>query len=77
MHLKEIEILGFKTFAEKTSIKFSPTERITAIVGPNGCGKSNLVDSFRWVMGEQSLKLLRGSVQEEIIFSGSETTKPL
>lgn len=77
MYLKTIELLGFKTFAEKTGIEFSPEQRITAIIGPNGCGKSNLMDAIRWAMGEQSGKILRSSQGEEIIFSGSEAAKPV
>ncbi|NQV90786.1 AAA family ATPase [Candidatus Uhrbacteria bacterium] len=76
MHLTKIEIQGFKTFAKKTTLSFLPptTERcpITAVVGPNGSGKSNLADAIRWVLGEQSLKLLRGKQSEDVIFSGSE-----
>ena len=76
MHLKKLDIQGFKTFAKKTELVFlSPTKdskRITTIVGPNGSGKSNLADAIRWVLGEQSLKLLRGKKSEDIIFSGSE-----
>ncbi len=77
MRLKKLEIHGFKTFADRTVIDFSDTKGITAIVGPNGSGKSNLIDAFRWVMGEQSMKTLRGSNQEEVIFAGSEARKPL
>lgn len=77
MRLKKLEVHGFKTFADKTVIDFSDTKGITAIVGPNGSGKSNLIDAFRWVMGEQSMKTLRGASQEEVIFAGSELRKPL
>lgn len=76
MHLTKIEIQGFKTFAKKTIISFLPPTKernpITAVVGPNGSGKSNLADAIRWVLGEQSLKLLRGKKTEDVIFSGSE-----
>ncbi|MBI4437963.1 AAA family ATPase [Candidatus Uhrbacteria bacterium] len=76
MFLSRLEIQGFKTFAKKTQLTFLPPKAsrspITAIVGPNGSGKSNLADAIRWVLGEQSLKLLRGKKSEDVIFSGSE-----
>ncbi|MFN2464318.1 MAG: chromosome segregation SMC family protein [Candidatus Dormibacteria bacterium] len=68
MHLRSIEIQGFKTFAKKTELLFEPG--ITAVVGPNGSGKSNLVDAIRWVLGERSARELRGSKMEEIVYSG-------
>ena len=77
MHLKRLELFGFKTFPDKTCLEFTEGKGITAIIGPNGCGKSNIIDAFRWVMGEQSIKLLRGTSQEEIIFAGTEDRKPV
>ena len=74
MRIKRVEIIGFKSFVEKTSISFH--DPVTAIVGPNGCGKSNIVDAIRWVMGEQSAKHLRGRAMEDVIFAGSETRGP-
>lgn len=75
MRLKKIEILGFKSFREKTSLLFSPG--ISAIVGPNGCGKSNIVDAMRWVMGEQRVTTLRGKKMEDVIFNGSDDSQPV
>ena len=74
MKIKRLEIVGFKSFVEKVSLDFR--QGITGVVGPNGCGKSNIVDAIRWAMGEQNVRHLRGRMMEDIIFGGSESRKP-
>ena len=75
MRVKRLEVQGFKSFKDKTVIHFDHS--ITGIVGPNGCGKSNIVDAFFWVMGEQSYKHIRGTSSDDLIFNGSSKYAPL
>ena len=73
MFLKRIEMQGFKSFADRIVINFD--DQVTGIVGPNGCGKSNISDAIRWVLGEQSIKSLRGEKMTDVIFAGSQSRK--
>ena len=75
VHLKRLEIHGFKTFADKTEIHFTPG--VTCVIGPNGSGKSNIADAILWVLGENNVRELRGSSAQDIIFAGNDRRRPL
>ncbi len=75
MNLDKIKLVGFKSFVDPTTIEFK--SHLTAVVGPNGCGKSNVVDALRWVVGESSAKQLRGESLVDVIFNGTSTRKPV
>ena len=70
MYLSRLEMVGFKSFAQKIDLSFN--DGVTAIVGPNGCGKTNIVDAIRWVLGEQKTSMLRADSMDQVIFNGSE-----
>ena len=74
MRLSSLKLAGFKSFSESTTLHFKDSR--SAIVGPNGCGKSNVIDAIRWVMGESSAKQLRGGNMQDVIFAGSSSRKP-
>src|ERR1700732_838579 len=76
LQLKRVDIQGFKSFYDRTEMRFHGSG-VTAVVGPNGCGKSNLSDAISWVLGEKSAKTLRGSRMEDVIFAGTRERKPL
>ena len=75
MYLKALKLHGFKSFADPTTLRFEPG--VTAVVGPNGCGKSNIADGIRWVLGEQKVTLLRSATMQDVIFSGTQQRQPL
>ena len=75
MRLSKVKLSGFKSFVDPTTLNFP--SNLTGIVGPNGCGKSNIIDAIRWVLGESSAKTLRGDSMADVIFNGSSTRKPV
>ena len=76
LKLKKVELQGFKSFCDRTELRFNGGG-IAAVVGPNGCGKSNLSDAISWVLGEQSARSLRGARMEDVIFAGTKSRKPV
>ncbi|MDR3192443.1 MAG: AAA family ATPase, partial [Treponema sp.] len=75
MFLKNLDMFGFKSFADRTKVEFA--DGITALLGPNGCGKSNVVDAVKWVLGEQASRAMRAEKMEDVIFNGTENRKAL
>ena len=75
MYISKLKLQGFKSFLNKTVLDFC--EGVTAVVGPNGCGKSNIVDAIRWVLGEQKISILRSAKMEDVIFNGTKNRKEL
>ena len=75
MYISKLTLQGFKSFLNKTDLNFG--EGVTALVGPNGCGKSNIVDAIRWVLGEQKISILRSNKMEDVIFNGTKNRKSL
>src|SRR5678815_5781240 len=75
MRIKRVEIIGFKSFCDRAVVQIG--ESITGVVGPNGCGKSNIIDAIRWCMGEMSAKHLRGRAMQDVIFAGSDSRGPM
>ena len=76
LKLKKLQILGFKSFCDRTELKFHG-DGVAGVIGPNGCGKSNISDAITWVLGEQSAKTLRGARMEDVIFAGTRDRKPM
>ena len=75
MYISKLKLQGFKSFFNKTDLNFG--DGVTAVVGPNGCGKSKIVDAIRWILGEQKISILRSNKMEDVIFNGTKNRKPL